>query len=76
MRNRGVTRARLIATEFEYEAADRLESIFAELGKAQHPEFWEIIDRGQNFDYLPPKLHEQLAAFRKITSGSQLEIEV
>jgi len=26
-------------------------------------EFWEIIDRGRNFEYMPPRQKEQMARF-------------
>lgn len=68
--------ARSIAAEFEHVDADQLGQIIAALDMARQSEFWEVIDRGQNFDYLPNELHDQLPVFREMTSSMQLKIEV
>jgi hypothetical protein len=45
-----------------HEGPQRMASIRDELLQVESPEYWEVIDRGVNFDYLPPdrkaKLHE------------------
>ena len=45
------------------ERRDRLASIRDELLNVKSSEFWEISDRGVNFDYLPPDRKEQLLTF-------------
>jgi hypothetical protein len=36
------------------EKPERMASIRAELGSVAEKEFWEVTDRGVNFDYLDP----------------------
>jgi hypothetical protein len=55
-------RARSIANDMLDEPRDRLLAIRRELGAVESKEFWEIIDRGRNFEYLPP---EQRACLQK-----------
>lgn len=55
--------ARLIFQDMSHEPADRLRSIRQELERIDSPEFWEIIDRGTNFDYLDPPRRKMLAKF-------------
>src|SRR5690606_41553203 len=45
------------------ESAERLHSIRDELLAVQAKDFWEISDRGGNFDYLPPERKEMLRIF-------------
>ena len=44
--------ARQIAADMKDEPASRLTSIRDELLGVTTPDFWEVIDRGTNFDYL------------------------
>ena len=46
--------ARRIWDDMRDDRADRLGSIRDELLEVQEKDFWEISDRGWNFDYLPP----------------------
>jgi hypothetical protein len=55
--------ARMIARDMANESSERLQSFCAELGRATSPEFWEVIDRGSNFDYLPEPQRAYLPAF-------------
>lgn len=55
--------ARRVFQDMESEDPERLASIRSELLRVDSPEFWEISDRGWNFDYLPPKQKEQLHVF-------------
>jgi hypothetical protein len=41
----------------------RLDSIRGELLAIRSSEFWEISDRGANFDYLPPKRKRRMLEF-------------
>jgi hypothetical protein len=40
-----------------------LRSIWHELRNLKSREFWEVNDRGSNFDYLTPEQKEQLSGF-------------
>lgn len=55
--------ARMIFRDMAHEPAERLRSIRQELESIESPEFWEIIDRGTNFDYLEPARKKMLARF-------------
>lgn len=56
-------RARVIARDMANEPSERLQSFCEELGRATSPDFWEVIDRGSNFDYLPEPQRSYLPAF-------------
>ena len=56
-------RAREIFRDMEPERRDRLASIRDELLNVQSSEFWEISDRGVNFDYLDPDRKRALTTF-------------
>lgn len=55
--------ARRIYFDMVDEPPERLESIWAELRSLDTREFWEVNDRGTNFDYLTPEQKEQLPTF-------------
>lgn len=55
--------ARLIADDMRDETPELLRAIHGELAVVESPYFWEIIDRGRNFEYLPPQERAQLAVF-------------
>lgn len=57
------TRARLVHHDMIDEEPERLASIRDELMSVTSPEYWEIIDRGFNFDYLPPERKAMLETF-------------
>jgi hypothetical protein len=56
-------RARSIANDMRNEPPARLRAIHRQLGTVDSKEFWEIIDRGQNFEYMPPEQRACLATF-------------
>lgn len=56
-------RARRIADDMAGEDAARLATIREQLERVKSKEFWEIIDRGRNFEYMPSRQRTQLAAF-------------
>jgi hypothetical protein len=56
-------RARRIADDMAGEDANRLTTIREQLERVKSKEFWEIIDRGRNFEYMPSRQRAQLAAF-------------
>ena len=55
--------ARRIADDMAGEAPDRLASIREQLESVESKDFWEIIDRGRNFEYMPPRQKEQMERF-------------
>lgn len=59
-------RAHAIARDMREEPADRMASIRAQLESVDNKDFWEIIDRGRNMEYLPPEQREYLAKFFEI----------
>jgi hypothetical protein len=55
--------AREVFTDMSRERTERLASIRDELLGVKSREFWEISDRGENFDYLDPARKEMLLRF-------------
>lgn len=56
-------RVQRIARDMAGEEPQRLTTIREQLTAVDSKEFWEIIDRGRNFDYMPPAHREQLSPF-------------
>lgn len=56
-------RAAAIAADMAGEDADRLEVARDHLCRVESKEFWEVIDRGRNFEYMPRQQKDQLGAF-------------
>jgi len=56
-------RAVRIAADMAGEDRDRLRSIREQLSRVESKEYWEIIDRGRNFEYMPPRQKEQMDRF-------------
>jgi hypothetical protein len=56
-------RARRIQLDMADEDRQRLASIHEELLRVDSQDYWEITDRGVNFDYLPPERKQKLAEF-------------
>jgi len=57
------SKARMIQRDMEHEPAERLASIRRALENVVSKDFWEIIDRGRNFEYMPPAQRACLARF-------------
>jgi hypothetical protein len=55
--------AQTIRDDMKDEPEDRLRSIWRELDALNVREFWEVNDRGTNFDYLTPEQKAQLSVF-------------
>ncbi len=55
--------ARRIADDMRVEPRSRLTAIRAALSNVTSKEFWEIVDRGRNFEYMPPAQQEKLGEF-------------
>jgi hypothetical protein len=56
-------KARLIAKDMQDETEERLRTIRDQLERVKSKDFWEIIDRGRNFEYMPPNQREQMEKF-------------
>ncbi|ACY17057.1 DUF2254 family protein [Haliangium ochraceum] len=56
-------KARLIASDMHSEPAQRLAVIRDQLERVESKDFWEIIDRGRNFEYMPPAQRAKLDVF-------------
>lgn len=56
-------KARLIAEDMRSEPAPRLAAIRTQLERVESKDFWEIIDRGRNFEYMPPAQRSQMSVF-------------
>jgi len=56
-------KARTISKDMADEPPDRLLAIRHALEQVTSKDFWEIIDRGRNFEYMPPEQRAQLATF-------------
>ncbi len=56
-------KARLISEDMAAEPADRLLVIRDQLQRVTSKDFWEIIDRGRNFEYMPPRQRKQMDVF-------------
>jgi hypothetical protein len=55
--------ARRIFDDMKNERPERLKSIRDELMAVESEDFWEVIDRGANFDYLPPERKAALKTY-------------
>ncbi len=55
--------ARRIYNDMKDELTTRLQSIQIELRSIEEPEYWEVSDRGINFDYLNPQRRAKLGEF-------------
>jgi len=56
-------KARRISRDMQNEPGERLLSIRRALEGVESKDFWEIIDRGRNFEYMPPAQRAYLAEF-------------
>lgn len=55
--------AERIRDDMKVEPPERLRAIRDELDRVASKEFWEIVDRGRNFEYLPPEQKEAMHRF-------------
>ena len=56
-------KARRIREDMEHEPRERLRAIRDELDRVASKDFWEIIDRGRNFEYMPPEQKARMREF-------------
>ena len=57
------TKAKQIADDMALEPSARLDQVRSSLETVTSKDFWEIIDRGRNFEYMPPEQRAQLPKF-------------
>jgi hypothetical protein len=55
--------ARRIADDMRHEPPERLRAIRSQLEQVTSKDFWEIIDRGRNFEYMPEGQRATMATF-------------
>ncbi|MEZ4401637.1 MAG: DUF2254 family protein [Kofleriaceae bacterium] len=55
--------ARRIADDMREEPGERLAAIREQLERVESKDFWEIIDRGRNFEYMPQPQRDQMPRF-------------
>ncbi len=65
------TRAQLIADDMRSEPAHRLHQIRNQLTKVVTKDFWEIIDRGRNFEYMDESHRSQIPVFFSLMNDGQ-----
>ena len=68
-----VALAKQVADDMHGEDHKRLRSMWQELAKLDTREFWEVNDRGSNFDYLTPEQKATLARFFAWFDGLRYE---
>ncbi len=56
-------KARRIRDDMAGEPKQRLQAIRDELVRVETKDFWEIIDRGRNFEFMPPKQKDAMRVF-------------
>jgi hypothetical protein len=56
-------KARVIQQDMRVEPRERLRAIREELERVESKDFWEIIDRGRNFEFMPPPQKEAMTVF-------------
>jgi hypothetical protein len=56
-------KAKIIADDMAHEPPERLLTIRTELERVTSKDFWEIIDRGRNFEYMPPRQRAKMVEF-------------
>lgn len=64
-------RGTAIARDMKDELDERLATIRRELQGVDSKDFWEIIDRGRNFEYMPESQREQLPRFFELVAAER-----
>lgn len=52
------------------EDRERLDAIRDQLTRVETKEFWEIIDRGRNFEYMPPRQKAKMEQFFELLAAT------
>ncbi len=63
-------RATKIAQDMAGEDRERLQMAREQLVRVETKEFWEIIDRGRNFEFMPPRQREQMDKFFQLLAAT------
>ncbi|HSN27799.1 MAG TPA: DUF2254 family protein [Kofleriaceae bacterium] len=63
-------RAVKIAEDMAGEDRERLQAAREQLVRVETKEFWEIIDRGRNFEFMPPRQKEQMDRFFQLLAAT------
>lgn len=58
-----IDRAEQIRDDMAAEPSERLQAIRHELERVTTKDFWEIIDRGRNFEFMPPEQKDAMRTF-------------
>jgi hypothetical protein len=66
-------RARRIYTDMEHDPPERLAAIRDELARVETKDFWEIVDRGRNFEFMPPFQKAAMGRFFAWFEGADSE---
>jgi hypothetical protein len=64
-------KARLVYHDMEHDPPERLSAIRDELERVETKDFWEIIDRGRNFEFMPPKQKKAMRRFFTWFDGAE-----
>lgn len=64
-------RARTIADDMSEEPRERLEALRSQLERVSSKDFWEIIDRGRNFEFMVENQRAQLPRFFSLIDESE-----
>jgi len=56
-------KARTICDDMQGEPRERLRAIRSQLENVTSKDFWEIIDRGRNFEFMPPDQRQCMKVF-------------
>lgn len=56
-------KAQRIRDDMAHEPRERLRAIRDELERVESKDFWEIIDRGRNFEYMPAEQKARMREF-------------
>lgn len=67
-------RAQRIARDMREEDAQKLTAVRHALEEVVSKEFWEIIDRGRNFEYMPPHQKAQLERFMQLVDAARAQV--
>ncbi|MEM1031165.1 MAG: DUF2254 family protein [Myxococcota bacterium] len=67
-------KARLIYHDMELDPPERLVAIREELDRVETKDFWEIIDRGRNFEFMPPEQKRAMHRFFSWFAGTESQV--
>ena len=68
--------ATIIYDDMASEMPERLRAIRDELARVESKDFWEIIDRGRNFEFMPAAQREAMLRFFDRFTSLQEDVKV